>query len=60
MLLGIDWLQNLDEMTFSFKDQRVKFMKEGKTWEFTGIPSQNLKLVPAKRMDKTMYQPRVG
>jgi len=54
MVFGVDWLQILDEMTLSFKEQRVKITKEGRTWEFTGIQSNALELVLAELMDRTM------
>ena len=28
MILGVDWLQTLDEMTLNFKNQKVKVTKE--------------------------------
>ena len=34
MVLGVDWLQTLDELTLSFQNHRVKISKGGKAWEF--------------------------
>jgi len=31
MILGVGWLQTLDELTLNFSDHSVKFSKEGVT-----------------------------
>jgi len=47
MVLVVDWLQTLDELTLSLKNQRVKMSKGRKTWEFNGIQPHAWELVIA-------------
>ena len=55
MLLGVDWLQTLDELTLNFRDQSVRLFKEGKTWEFRGVQVGIMKLMQAEVMDRIMH-----
>ena len=55
MLLGVDWLQTLDELTLNFRDQSVRPFKEGKTWEFRGVQVGIMKLMQAEVMDRIMH-----
>jgi len=59
-VLGVDWLQTLDEMTINFKNQNVKVTKEGRTWELAGDSDNDMEVVTARLMDKTLYQAAKG
>ena len=59
-VLGVDWLQTLDEMTLSYKDQSVKISKGGKAWEFKGVHANKMELVTASVMDKVVLQSAKG
>jgi len=56
MVLGVDWLQTLDERTLSFKNQSVRRSKEGGTWEFRGVQAGAMEMVQIEEMDRTMFQ----
>ena len=56
MVLGVDWLQTLDEMTFSYKNQSVRIVKGNNSWELQGVQSRQLELVQAEIMDRSLYQ----
>jgi len=43
-----------------FKERRVTIHKEGKSWELLGIQPQEMEMVRAKVMDRTMYQNAKG
>ena len=60
MVLGMDWLQTLDDMTLNFKDQRVRVIKEGRTWELIGVQSSVMELVLAEPIHRIMYQTAKG
>ena len=60
MVLGVEWLQTLDELTLNFQSQRMRLTKEGKAWEFKGIEAKAMELVPAKMMDKSVLQNAKG
>ena len=36
MVLGVDWLQILDELTVNFKKRKVKITKDDNSWELQG------------------------
>jgi len=60
MVLAIEWLQTVDEVTFNFEKQKVKITQGQNTWEYTGVPSGTMEMVPASLMDKTLYQTAKG
>jgi len=60
MVLGIDWLQTLDEMIVNFKERKVKIIKDSHSWELQGVSSNAMELVSAKAMEKTLYQSAKG
>ena len=60
MVLGIDWLQNLDEVSFNFNEQKLKITQEGKVWSLKGVHSHDMEVVFAPLMDKTMHQMAKG
>ena len=45
MVLGVEWLQNFESVTLSYKDQKVKLSTDGKVWEFQGIQAGEMELV---------------
>ena len=60
MVLGIDWLQSLDEMIINFKEKKLKIIKDNHSWELQGVSSNDMELVSAKAMEKTLYQSAKG
>jgi len=60
MVLGVEWLQNFESVTLSYKDQKVKLSTDGKVWEFQGIQAGEIELVQAESMDKSVYQSNKG
>ena len=60
MVLGVDWLQTLDELTLNFKNQSVKFSTGGRVWELKGVQAGAVELVQADIMDKTLFQTAKG
>ena len=54
MVLGVDWLQTVDELTLNFKNQNVKLSKGGTIWEFNGVQSVATELVQAEAMEGTL------
>ena len=56
MVMGIDWLQTLDEVAFNFTEQKVKITQGQNTWEFIGVHSGTMEVVLAHLLDKTLYQ----
>ena len=60
MVLGVEWMQQLDEMFVNFKEQLVRFSKEGKTWELKGVKPKTMEVVSASTMDKAIYQNAKG
>ena len=60
MVLGVDWLQTLDEVTVNFKKRRVKITKNDNYWELQGVHPNDMEVVSARVMDKTLYQSTKG
>ena len=56
MVLGVDWLKTFDALTLSYKDQMIKVTKGGRTWEIQGTQLEDMKMVKAEAMDKTLFQ----
>ena len=56
MVLGVDWLQTLDELTLSFRNLSVKLSEGGRTWEFKGIQAGAMELVSASVIDNPLFQ----
>jgi len=56
MVLGVEWLRNFDDVTLSYKDQKVKLLSQDKVWKFQGISTGEMELVQAESMDKSVYQ----
>jgi len=53
-------LKTFDTLTLSYEYQKVKVVKNGKTWEFQGVQSGDMEMVQVELMDKTMYQAAKG
>jgi len=60
MVLGVEWLRNFDDVTLSYKDQKVKLLSQDKVWKFQGISTGEMELVQAESMDKSVYQSAKG
>ena len=56
MVLGVDWLQTVDEMTFSYKNQSVRISWGDNIWELQGIQAGRLELVQVEAVDRSLYQ----
>jgi len=56
MVLGVDWLQTLDELTLSFRNLSVKLSEGGRTWEFKGIQAGVMEFVSASVIDNPLFQ----
>ena len=60
MVLGVDWLQTLDELTMNFKEKKVKITKEDHSWELQGVQPNDIEVVSAKVLERTLYQSAKG
>ena len=60
MVLGVDWLQSLDELTVNFKKKRVKITRNNQSWELQGVLPNDMEIVSARVMEKTLYQSTKG
>jgi len=60
MVLGVEWLQTLDELSLKLPNRKMRLSKGGKTWEFKGIEAKAMEVVPADIIDKSVYQNAKG
>jgi len=60
MVLGVDWMKTLDEVSINFQTQKVKLIKGDKSWELEGIQSGAMELVHEGLMDKCVCQMAKG
>ena len=60
MVLGVDWMQSLDEVALNFQSQQVKLTKGNTTWQLQEIQSKTMEIVQSALMDKSVYQMTKG
>ena len=60
MVLGVEWMHTLDEVSLNFQFQKVRLVKGDKQWVLKGIHLGSMELVHEGVMDKTMCQMAKG
>ncbi|XP_076952176.1 uncharacterized protein LOC143625820 [Bidens hawaiensis] len=54
MVLGIQWLQGLDDITWNFKDLTMKFKSDGRVIKLKGAKSNGVSLCASEKLDGLM------
>jgi hypothetical protein len=52
IVLGVEWLRNLDPILMDFKEIIMQFHKEGKQYKFQGITTGSLEIISSHHMEK--------
>jgi len=60
MVLGVNWMQSLDEISLNFWTQQFKLTKGKRTWQLKGIQSKPMEVVLSEMMDRSVCQMAKG
>lgn len=56
MVLSIQWLQQLGDITWNFNNLLIKFLYHGEECTLTGIPKQGLYMISGVDMQKALHR----